>query len=287
MGTSSGWAAIWTTIPPGMWTALMAGLAAIAGVLVGSFGNTRRLLRQLTHDADQKQKDRRQSLIREVYLDALEKATMASSQFARMHSVDLDSAENMKPMAEFSAAAAKVMLVSRPETAKLTQSLLSLYTKTVLTITTMAVPVQITRASVKTAQMLFDEKLADFQRINALRTAVNESGAADQQAKFDALSRSSEAAKDALSAALETLNARHREIAQITVALAKQMLILLPPLVSLQSEVLLSMKIELGLDAGLDELRTLMTKHADELRKESNAAIDRMSIDFPSAAPSR
>src|SRR5262245_53109824 len=66
-------------IPDVVWSGIIASLLTLSGVLISNKSNTARLRMQLNHDAEQKERDRKATIRREVYIRAAEELVKANT----------------------------------------------------------------------------------------------------------------------------------------------------------------------------------------------------------------
>ena len=64
------------SVPDVVWAAVIASIITLSGVIAANISNTNRLKLQLGHDSREKEKDRKMTLRREVYLQAAPCANM-------------------------------------------------------------------------------------------------------------------------------------------------------------------------------------------------------------------
>src|SRR5262245_49382082 len=108
-----------SSIPDVVWSGVIASILTLSGVLVSNWSNTKRLLVQLKHDADENQKERVAGLRREVYLTAAEELTKASTYLGSLPQADLAKVNAAEGLQGFFVAATKLQLVAEPTTALL------------------------------------------------------------------------------------------------------------------------------------------------------------------------
>src|SRR3546814_7020246 len=68
-------------VPDVVWSAVIASVITLAGVMLSNWSNTQRLMRQLAHDAHEKEKERSSAMRRDVYLKATEEMAKVGSYF--------------------------------------------------------------------------------------------------------------------------------------------------------------------------------------------------------------
>ena len=94
-----------SSVPSTVWSALVASVLTLSGVLVSNRSNNARLLRQLQHDSAEKAKERTNQLRRDVYIATVEELTKANSFLGTIAHVDLTQANASEALQRFYAAA--------------------------------------------------------------------------------------------------------------------------------------------------------------------------------------
>lgn len=183
-------------IPDVVWAALLASGLTLLGVMLSNWGNTRRLVKQLSHDSVEKDKDRINALRKDVYLRAAEEAAKVNSYLGKIPQLD-PSRENIGDgLAEFLGVAAKLQLVSQPKTSRLTGELVTRYGEIMLTLLAKATPVHNLNADIRIAGDFYDRNHAEVLRALAEMKHLNESGEKNPH-RFEALELSIKHARDA------------------------------------------------------------------------------------------
>lgn len=130
------------SIPDVVWSAVIASILTLSGVLISNWSNTNRLKLQLRHDAAQKTTERTAALRRDVYLQAAEELTRANSYLASLPQADLTKTNAAEGLQGFFAAAAKLQLVAEPKTALLVDQIVAEYGELLLRVFAATIPLQ-------------------------------------------------------------------------------------------------------------------------------------------------
>lgn len=185
-----------TKIPDVVWSGLLASALTLAGVMLSNRSNTKRLIKQLSHDSDEKGKDRINSLRKDVYLKAAEEMAKVNGFLGKIPQID-PSKENIGDgLSEFFAAAAKLQLVSQPNTAQLAGEIVTRYGEILLILLAKASPIHNCNTDIRIAGNFYDLNQAEVTRTLAEITQLNESGQPNP-VRFAALQRSFESAREA------------------------------------------------------------------------------------------
>lgn len=185
-----------TKIPNVVWAALLASGLTLLGVMLSNWSNTKRLIRQLSHDSDEKQRDRINAIRKDVYLKAAEEAAKASSYLGKIPQLDPSKENIADGLSEFFGVAAKLQLVSQPATSALAGELVTRYGEILMTLLAKAPPIHDLNMNIRIAGDFYDRNQAEVSRTLAEMTQLNESGDKNP-VRFAALERSFKNAQDA------------------------------------------------------------------------------------------
>lgn len=180
-----------TSIPDVIWSGVIASVLTLSGVLISNWSNTNRLKAQLEHDSDEKAKERKANLRREVYLLAAEELVKANNHLAKLPQMDISKSNPADALQEFFASAAKLQLVSEPKTSFLVSELVTTYGELVLKAISKTRPIQELRMGITIRDDHYNRTQAEISRILAAMTQFNESAQTDA-AVFTALQNSFE-----------------------------------------------------------------------------------------------
>jgi hypothetical protein len=176
-------------VPAIVWSGLLASLVTLSGVMLSNRSNTKRLLKQLEHDATQKNKDRLAVLHREVYLKAAEELARASGYLGRLSQLDPAKDNIADGLSEFFAVSAKVQLIAQPTTSRLAGELTIRYGELIMRLIQKVMPVHDLNSQIRITNDFVQRNQAEVERVLAEMKQLNESGAHDQ-ARFEGLERS-------------------------------------------------------------------------------------------------
>lgn len=173
--------ALLTSIPDVIWSGVIASLLTLGGVLLANRSSTTRLKIQLEHESQEKAKQRRAELRKEVYLVAAEETVRANAYLASLPNADLSKPDSVTPLQGFFAAAAKLQMVADTKTALHTSQLVGTYGQLLFKILELTRPIQDARFAAQLAKQHYDEAQTEIKRILAAMTALNESGKPNQE----------------------------------------------------------------------------------------------------------
>lgn len=180
-----------TSIPDVIWSGVIASVLTLSGVFLSNWSNTNRLKAQLKHDSDEKAKERKANLRREVYLLAAEELVKANNHLAKLPQLDISKSNPSDGLQGFFTSAAKLQLVSEPKTSLLVGELVTTYGELMLKILSKIHPIQELRIGIAIRDDHYGRAQAEVSRILAAMTQFNESAQTDAAA-FAALQQSFE-----------------------------------------------------------------------------------------------
>lgn len=176
-------------IPDVVWSGLLASVLTLTGVMLSNWSNTKRLTKQLSHDSGEKEKDRINSLRRDVYLKAAEETAKVASYWVKIPQLDPAKVNIADGLTDFFASAAKLQLVAQPETSSLAGELVTRYGEILMGLLEKAMPIHDLNTNIRLSSDFYDRNQAEVTRVLAEMKQLNESGQPDSQ-RFSALQRS-------------------------------------------------------------------------------------------------
>lgn len=177
------------SVPDVVWSGAIASVLTLSGVLLSNWSNTNRLKIQLTHDSDEKAKERLSTLRKEVYLNAAVESIKANAYLGSLPQVDFTKANADEGMQGFFAAAAKLQLISEPKTSLQVSELVSTYGELLFKAMAMVLPIQKLQTDIAIRDDHYNRVQAEVSRVLAAITQFNEAAKTDD-AVFKALNAS-------------------------------------------------------------------------------------------------
>ena len=265
-------------VPDIIVSALLASSVTLLGVMLSNGSNTKRLLRQLCHDAQQKRDDRMAVMHREVYLKAAEELTRAGSYLGRIATLNPTKENIADGLSEFFAISAKVQLVAQPETARRFGELTAQYSEAMFKLMRQAMPVHDANIDIEIASDLYERSRTEVNRILADMQQFNESGQPNAE-RFEALNRAFTHAAE-LSATyaaereglFEKRAAAHKEFVVLVLQEARS-------LGTIQLHALASLRAELGLATDMKEYTTRLEANWARIQAQMEATLDKLSTE--------
>lgn len=167
------------SVPDVIWSGVIASLLTLGGVLISNRSNTKRLLTQLHHDANEKTKERNAALRREVYLHTVEELTRANAHLASLPQTDPTKTNLADGLQGFFEAAAKLQLVAEPKTALLVNQLVATYTELLIKLMARVVKLHEVKLDINNSDDLYNKEQAEVTRVLAEMSKFNESAQAN------------------------------------------------------------------------------------------------------------
>lgn len=253
-----------TKIPDVVWSGLLASALTLAGVMLSNWSNTKRLVKQLSHDSEEKAKDRINSLRKDVYLKAAEEMAKVNGYLGKITQIDPAKENIGDGLSEFFAASAKLQLVCQTNTALLAGELVTRYGEIALGLMAKASPVHGLKMAIRTADDFYDRNQAEVTRILAEMAQLNESGQPNP-VRFAALERSYESAQHAANHFAEE---RSKAYEKHDIAMRDYMIELLNQIRSvgtLQVQLAAAIRSELSLETDLAEFEARLQVNSERM----------------------
>lgn len=260
-----------SAIPNVVWSGLLASLITLSGVMISNASNTNRLLKQLTHDAEQKERDRLNGLRRDVYLKAAEEAVKVGGHFGKIPTIDPSTTNLGDVLSDFLSASTKLQLVSQPETARVAGELTTRYGEIFFMLLEKASPIHSLNTQIRITGDFYNKNQSEVDRIFSEIKKINESSNHDAE-KIAALERSLKQSQEAADYFL-----KEREIAfeSHSKAMDSYMATLMEQTqstLSIQNELMICIRKEFNLSMDKDASRAVSEKNF----KRVSAAMQKM-----------
>ncbi len=182
---------VWFTNPDVIWSGVIAATLALAGVILTVWINSKNIRCQLEHDAEERERERKASLRREVFLAAVEEFANAQSYLSALPQTDLTDPVQASGTKGFFAASAKLQVVCEPETALLVGELVGAFTSLLLRMLGEVASLHGVRGDIDIRTYHYNRFQTEIDRVLAAMTANNESGKPDSD-KMSVLQRAFE-----------------------------------------------------------------------------------------------
>lgn len=178
-------------IPDVVWAAVLASLLTLEGVLLTNRGNNNRLLEQLRHDKDQRDREREMGLRRDVYLKAAESVSKAMSAIARTSNLDITEDELGNDLSESSASFSKIHIIGKYKTVQAVSQFSSELAAVYLLLLTKRVPLLKKKNKISIIDGLIEKSSREREKIIEMMKEQNLQGPAEKRV-FDLLNNNFE-----------------------------------------------------------------------------------------------
>ncbi|SFL05670.1 hypothetical protein [Lysobacter sp. cf310] len=262
-------------VPDVIWSGVIASVITLGGVMLSNWSNTRRLVRQLGHDANEKQKDRNAVLRREVYLTAVEEFVRASHKMGTLSQIDPTKSNFSEGFQDFFVVAAKLQLVSNASTARLVGELVTTYGEVLLEMIGIVQPIHDVQADIAIADEAYARYVEESRRVLTAITQFRES-ARTESAVYEALQRSFEFSQEQANKHSQArLTLRDQQTA-MHFELTKSLMPILKRIAEVQAPVMVAIRQELDLDGDVGDFRRQAADNILRMDSAMNAAVQKM-----------
>ncbi|WP_230182101.1 hypothetical protein [Aquabacterium sp. CECT 9606] len=262
-------------VPDVIWSGIIASVLTLSGVLISNRSNTTRLKTQLTHDREEKVKERTLSLRREVYLKATEELVKLNAFLASLPQQDLAQGNLGEGFVGFQTASARLQLVAEPRTTLLAMQLSATYGELFFELMHHLMVLGEAKSDIKIADDLYIKANNDVQRILSAMTQHNETGKSDQQA-FDALQRSFAFSQEQASTFAASRSAGWNSFNKGNIAFMRHLFSRVREIAPQQMKLMVEIRRDLSLIGDLSEVEEEMQRQLDRMTERLNHFLQSM-----------
>ena len=169
-----------------IWAAVIASLLTLGGVLLTNLGNNRRLIAQLKHDKDIRDREREMSLKKDVYLAAAESITISMSAIARLHDITIPHDVLGKEISAASSSIGKIQVVGNEETVKATSIFSREHGTSYLKLLVKRIPIVNIKQEISSLDEMINKSIKERDRLVEAMRELNKQGNTDKT-PWDAL----------------------------------------------------------------------------------------------------
>lgn len=265
------------SIPDVVWSAIIASVLTLSGVLISNRSNTSQLRIQLQHDASEKAKERTATLRREVYLCVAEELTKSNSHIASLPQADLAKTNAADGLQGFFAAAAKLQLVAEPKTALLVNRLVGSYGELLLSLMERLIPLQNAKSDIAINDQLYDKAQSEVYRVLSEMSKFNETAQVNDLV-FGALQRSLNAHQSLANDYANARQAAWAEFSALNVKFLRQLLVDMRLIGDQQIPVLVEIRRDIGLTADLEAMQAQMEEQWARMSQQIDKMISALQV---------
>ncbi|WP_456025041.1 hypothetical protein [Pseudomonas capeferrum] len=259
-------------IPNVVWSAVIAALISLGGIILSNRGNNQRLIVQLQHNAEEKTKERIHAIRSEVYLSAVEFIESTNIQMSSLSSRDLTKNDITQELQVIAGAMAKLKLVAGPETSKLASELGVISGAVFLKLLSSLKPIHYEKIEIGIADDLYVETSEEAKRIQREIDALNQSGVMDY-IKYQALRQAYEFSFSQSQKYAEDRASAWERHAVVLNDFNEVLMLEMKALTEAQLNLMVAARLDLGLDSDLQELRRQLELQWTVMKNEYRKAI--------------
>jgi hypothetical protein len=256
-------------IPDVIWSGIIASVLTLSGVLISNRSNTTRLKTQLTHDREEKVKERTLSLRREVYLKATEELVKLNAYLASLPQQDIAKGNIGEGFVGFQTASARLQLVAEPKTTLFAMRLSATYGELFLELMQHLMVLGKAKSDIQIADELYIKANNEVQRTLSAMTQHNETGKFDQQA-FEALHRSFAFNQEQASKFVADRSAGWASFNQGNIIFMQHLFARIREIAPQQMKLMVEIRRDLSLTGDLSEVEEEMQKQIDRMAEKLN-----------------
>jgi hypothetical protein len=265
-------------IPDVIWSGVIASLLTLSGVMLSNRSNTKRLQLQLKHDSDEKSKQRKADLRKEVYLRAAEELVKANAHIASLPQLDITKVNPADGLQGFFSAAAKLQMISEPNTYLKTSEIVCDYSELLLKGMQKNKPIYDLQIDINISNNSYEREQAEVSRILAAMAQFNESGGGDG-AVFEVLSRSFEFHQAQASKFSKERDEFWGRKNALHTACVKDFIVDMKLISERSIELLIEIRKELEVGGNIDEFKIQMQRQQKRIITSLDSLIDTLSQD--------
>lgn len=263
-------------IPDVIWAGLIASALTLSGVLLSNLSNTKRLKLQLKHDSDEKAKQRKADMRKDVYLLAAEQIVKANTHLATLPQLNFAEINPADGLQGFFAAAAKLQMIAETKTALMVSELVGAYAQLLFKLLAKVQPIHKLQTSARIAGEHYDLAQSEISRILLSMTQHNEAAVKDD-ARFTALNRSFELqqnhANKYSNARDEYLNKKNA----LLITFSKELLIEMKQIAEGSMLAMIEIRRELDVTSDIDGFKQQLHRQQTKITTQMNILLDELA----------
>ena len=224
---------------------------------------------QLQHDSDEKAKQRKADLRKDVYLLAAEELIKANTFISSLSQADLTKINAAEGVQGFFSAAAKLQMICEVKTSLLVGELVGAYGVLLFKVLSKIQPIHRLQANILISNDLYNLAQSEVSRVLAEMTHYNESAKTDE-AVFNALRRSFEFQQAQSTKFAEERNELYQQRNSLNVAFAKELIAEMKQTGELSIEVMVEIRRELDVGGDIN----MFMQQMNEQRQKMSLQLD-------------
>lgn len=168
-------------VPDVIWAAVIASLLTLCGVLATNRGSYNRLIKELTHDEKQRDKERQMDIRRQVYLEAAEAITANYLIINKLPNLMITDADISKQFSDSAVSISKVNVIGSDSTVKAVSELSTAISQKYLHLTAKRLPLVQRQQEINIQNGLLEKSAAERDRMLELMKEYNLQGSVDKR----------------------------------------------------------------------------------------------------------
>ena len=169
------------SIPGAVWAAIFASILTLSGVLVTNRANYKRMKEQLLHDAEERDKERKMDLRRQVYLEVAEAITANYTILNRFPDLTVTDSDLSKQFSNSAVSISKVNVIGSDRTIKAVSDLSLAISRKYLELTAKRLPLVQRQQEINMQNRFLTQSAAERDRMIELMKEYNLQGSEDKR----------------------------------------------------------------------------------------------------------
>ena len=268
--------AIFKSVPNVVWSGLIASVVALGGVFLAGKNSARQLNMQLIHDSSEKSIERSFKLRQDVYMLVAAEMISAQNSLANLPIKDLINENPANGASEFFGVAAQCQLVASPKTAKLMMDFGYHFGQMHMRAISSIGGVVAAQIEATSAKKTLDQDQIEVDRL-LLKMATSNQTINDKDTNHEVLNnyvnffmaRIEKAQKEQMEALDRKKNC--------TMIYARDLVRNISDIASIQVEVLVSMRSDLGFESDIEEYRKKFIEQHQKVLQDMESAFEKMA----------
>lgn len=270
-------------IPDVIWSGIIASFLTLSGVLISNRSNTTRLKTQLSHDREEKVKERTLSLRREVYLKATEELVKLNAYLATLPQQDIGKGNLGEGFIGFQTASARLQLIAEPKTTLLAMRLSATYGELFLELMQHLIVLGKAKSDIQIADELYAKANNEVGRTLAAMTQHNETGKPDQQT-FEALQRSFTFNQEQASKYAAVRSASWASFNHGNIAFSRQLFLRMREIAPQQMKLMVEIRRDLSLNGDLSLVEEEMQRQLERMTEKLDLFLKAIETTIPNSS---
>ena len=265
------------SIPDVVWAAISASALTIVGVLLSNSSSTKRLKLQLWHDAQEKDKDRKNDLRKNVYLKTAEEITYAIQYIVTLFEHDMSKENIGIGLKGLSAAIYQANLIASPETVNSLNEFITSYAESFLKLIQTLIPLQKIRTDINILNQTYENHSANVKKLLQEIEESNKRGQVDQLAWINKMFEFNQSECEKIS---KEINMKQVQFYNLQKKFIRDAITEIKPIYSLTISALVNIRKELGLKTDETKYKIQLEKHFEKMTLSLDSLLEKVEKEF-------